>query len=56
MRVSIKTLADGIRDDGLLNEERAKLLSQFVEDSGRTPPAPGSFWTNKYVELAKNTK
>ena len=25
MRVSIKTLADGIRDDGLLNEERAKL-------------------------------
>ncbi|MEH2488444.1 ABC transporter substrate-binding protein [Bradyrhizobium sp. AZCC 2230] len=56
MRVSIKTLADGIRDDGLLNDERAKLLSQFVEDSGRTPPAPGSFWTNKYVELAKTTK
>jgi NitT/TauT family transport system substrate-binding protein len=56
MRASIKTLADGIRDDGLLNQERAELLAKFVEESGRPPPAPGSFWTNKYVELAKASK
>jgi len=56
MRASIKALADSIKDDGLLNDERAKLLTRFVEESGRTPPAPGSFWTNRYVELAKASK
>jgi NitT/TauT family transport system substrate-binding protein len=56
MRASIKALADSIKDDGLLNDERAKLLTRFVEESGRTPPAAGSFWTNRYVELAKASK
>lgn len=56
MRASIRSLADGIKDDGLLNEERAKLLVKFVEESGRTPPKDNSFWTNKYVEAAKASK
>jgi NitT/TauT family transport system substrate-binding protein len=56
MRASIRALADGIKDDGLLNDERAKLLTRFVEESGRAPPAAGSFWTNRYVELAKASK
>jgi len=53
MRKSVRSLADGIGDNGLLNRERAELLVKFVVESGRTPPASGSaFWTNHYVESA----
>jgi ABC-type nitrate/sulfonate/bicarbonate transport system substrate-binding protein len=53
LRKSVRSLADGIRDKGILNQERAGLLVKFVVESGRTPPASGSaFWTNRYVESA----
>jgi NitT/TauT family transport system substrate-binding protein len=53
MRKSVRSLADGIRDNGLLNQDRAGLLIRFVVESGRTPPASSSsFWTNRYVESA----
>jgi NitT/TauT family transport system substrate-binding protein len=53
MRKSVRSLADGIRDNGLLNQERAQLLIKFVVESGRTPPAGDApFWTNRYVESA----
>jgi NitT/TauT family transport system substrate-binding protein len=52
MRRSVVSLADGIKDNGLLNDQRAALLVKFVEESGRTPPKDSTFWTNKYVEAA----
>ena len=51
MRVSVESLVDGIKDDGLLNQHRADLLVKFVVESGRTAPSD-QFWTNEYVERA----
>jgi NitT/TauT family transport system substrate-binding protein len=53
MRKSVRSLADGIRDDGLLNPERAALLTKFVEESGRKPPEGSGFWTDRYLVSAK---
>ncbi len=53
MRASVAALTDGIRDDGLLNDERAQILIDFLISSGRAPPKSASFWTNRYVEDAK---
>jgi NitT/TauT family transport system substrate-binding protein len=53
MRKSIHSLADGIRDEGLLNQERAALLVKFVEESGRKPPEGSAFWTDRYLVSAK---
>ena len=53
MRDSIHALADGIRDEGLINEGRAKILVDFAVQSGRTPPKDASFWTDRYAAMAK---
>lgn len=53
MRRSVRSLANGIRDEGLLNQERAALLTKFVEESGRKPPEGSSFWTDRYLTSAK---
>ena len=52
LRKSVASLADGIKDDGLLNEQRAALLLKFAEESGKSPPKDSKFWTNDYVEAA----
>ena len=54
MRKSLESLADGIKDNGLLNQSRAELLVKFAVESGRAPPT-GPFWTNEYVERALNS-
>ena len=53
MRDSIHALADGIKDDGLMNAGRAKILVDFVVQSGRVPPKDATFWTDRYVARAK---
>jgi NitT/TauT family transport system substrate-binding protein len=52
LRKSVASLADGIKDDGLLNEQRVALLVKFAEESGKSPPKASQFWTNSYVEAA----
>ncbi len=53
MRRSVRSLANGIGDEGLLNQQRAALLTKFVEESGRKPPDDQAFWTDRYLVSAK---